>query len=116
MLIGEVAREAGVSRDTVRLYTRLGLVACAERQAGSRVYADYDDSAVELIKGVKTAQSLGFTLAELRPIAVAYVAGSLDDTRQRELLSAKLDEIEDKQRQLAQMTEFLRGKLRDLQS
>jgi hypothetical protein len=28
VLIGEVAREAGVTRDAVRLYTRLGLVAC----------------------------------------------------------------------------------------
>jgi MerR family transcriptional regulator, copper efflux regulator len=56
MLIGEVARQAGVSRDTVRLYTRLGLVPCQPRQAGSRLYADYDDSAVTLVKGIKIAQ------------------------------------------------------------
>lgn len=53
MLIGEIARQAGVSRDAVRLYTRLGLVSCTSRQAGSRSYADYDASAVELIKGIK---------------------------------------------------------------
>jgi MerR family transcriptional regulator, copper efflux regulator len=114
MLIGEVAREAGVSRDTVRLYTRLGLVTCAARQAGSRVYADYDESAVDLVKGIKIAQSIGFTLAELGPIAAAYVAGSLDDARQRELLAAKLAQIEDKRQQLAQMSEFLHAKLNDL--
>jgi DNA-binding transcriptional MerR regulator len=96
----------------VRLYTRLGLVSCASRQAGSRVYADYDPSAVELIKGIKVAQSMGFTLSELGPMAAAYVAGSLDDTRQRELLAAKLDEIEDKRRQLAQMSEFIRAALK----
>jgi MerR family transcriptional regulator, copper efflux regulator len=114
MLIGEVARQAGVSRDTVRLYTRLGLVPCKSRQAGSRLYADYDESAVELIEGIKIAQSIGFTLSELGPIAAAYVTGSLDDARQRELLAAKLDQIEDKQRQLGQMSEFLRAKLEDL--
>lgn len=114
MLIGEIAREAGVSRDTVRLYTRLGLVTSSGRQAGSRRYADYDASAVELVKGIKIAQSIGFTLAELGPIAAAYVAGSLDDARQRELLAAKLAQIEDKQRQLGQMTEFLRAKLAEL--
>jgi MerR family transcriptional regulator, copper efflux regulator len=114
MLIGELAREAGVSRDAVRLYTRLGLVACRSRRAGSRLYADYDDSAVELVKGIKIAQSIGFTLAELGPIAVAYTAGSLDDTRQRDLLAAKLEQIEDKRRQLGEMTEFLRAKLKDL--
>lgn len=114
MLIGELAREAGVSRDTVRLYTRLGLVTCTARRAGSRLYADYDPSAVDLVKGIKTAQSIGFTLAELGPIAAAYVSGSLDDARQRELLAAKLGQLEDKQRQLGQMTEFLRAKLDDL--
>jgi MerR family transcriptional regulator, copper efflux regulator len=114
MLIGEVARESGVSRDAVRLYTRLGLVTCTARQAGSRQYADYDPSAVELVKGIKVAQSIGFTLTELGPIAAAYVGGSLDDARQRELLAAKLGQIEDKLRQLSQMSEFLRAKLDDL--
>lgn len=113
MLIGEVAREAGVSRDAVRLYTRLGLVTCTSRRAGSRLYADYDASAVELVKGIKIAQSIGFTLSELGPIAAAYVAGTLDDARQRELLAAKLAQIEDKRQQLGQVSEFLRAKLED---
>lgn len=114
MLIGEVAKSAGVTRDAVRLYTRLGLVPCAARRAGSRLYADYDASAVELVKGIKIAQSIGFTLSELGPIAVAYVAGSLDDDRQREVLAAKLAQIEEKRQQLGEMCEFLRAKLKDL--
>jgi MerR family transcriptional regulator, copper efflux regulator len=116
MLIGEVARQAGVTRDAVRLYTRLGLVSCTPRQAGSRVYADYDASVVELIKGIKIVQSIGFTLAEIGPIAAAYVDGSLDDARERELLGAKLEEIEERQQQLAEMSKFLRAKLKDLKS
>jgi MerR family copper efflux transcriptional regulator len=116
MLIGAVAREAGVSRDTVRLYTRLGLVPCTARPAGSRIYADYDESAVDLVKGIKMAQSTGFTLAELGPIVAAYVAGSLDDGRERELLAAKLGQIEGKRQQLGRMSEFLRAKLDDLQA
>lgn len=113
MLIGEVARQAGVSRDTVRLYTRLGLVPCQSRQAGSRLYADYDESTVQLIKGIKIAQSIGFTLSELGPIAAAYIAGSLDDSQQRKLLAAKLDQIDDKRRQLGQLSESLHAKLED---
>jgi DNA-binding transcriptional MerR regulator len=115
MFIGEVARQAGVSRDAVRLYTRLGLVPHKARQAGSRVYADYDEGTVELVEGIKIAQSIGFTLSELAPIAAAYVAGSLDDGEQRKVLAAKLDQIEEKRRQLGQMAGFLRGKLEDLE-
>ena len=114
MLIGEAARQAGVSRDTVRLYTRLGLVGCTSRSAGSRAYADYDKDAVELIKNIKVAQSIGFSLSELVPIAAAYVAGRLDDDEQRLLLAAKLAEIEERQRKLGQMADFLRSKLSDL--
>jgi MerR family transcriptional regulator, copper efflux regulator len=114
MQIGEVAREAGVSRDAVRLYTHLGLVTCASRRAGSRLYADYDPSAVEIVKGIKMAQSIGFTLAELGPIVAAYATGSLDDARQRELLAAKLVQVEDKRHQLGQMSQFLRAKLNHL--
>ncbi len=98
----------------MRLYTRLGLVPCASRRAGSRSYAEYDESTVELIKGIKIAKSIGFTLSELGPIAAAYLGGSLDEARQRELLAAKLDEIQDKRRQLDQMTEFLGAKLEKL--
>lgn len=114
MLISEAARRAGVSRDTVRLYTRLGLVACGQRSAGSRTYADYDADAVELIKNIKVAKSIGFSLAELVPIAALYVSGQLGDNEQRDLLEAKLAEIEARQRKLSQMSEFLRAKLSDL--
>jgi MerR family transcriptional regulator, copper efflux regulator len=114
VLISEAARRAGVSRDTVRLYTRLGLVACTSRPAGSRQYADYGEDAVELIQNIKVAQSIGFSLSELVPIAAAYVAGRLDDAEQRLLLEAKLAEIEERRRKLDQMSEFLRSKLNDL--
>jgi DNA-binding transcriptional MerR regulator len=114
VLIGEAARQAGVSRDTVRLYTRLGLVACTPRQAGTRVYAHYDANAVELITNIKVAQSIGFSLAELVPIAAAYVAGRLDDGEQRVLLRAKLAEIDERRHRLDDMAAFLRAKLSDL--
>jgi DNA-binding transcriptional MerR regulator len=96
------------------LYTRLGLVTCKQRKAESRSYAEYDEEAVELIKNIKVAQSIGFSLAELVPIAAAYAAGQLDDAEQRELLEAKLVEIEERQRRLGQMSEYLRSKLNGL--
>ena len=60
------------------------------------------------------AQSIGFPLSELVPIAAAYVAGRLDDGEQRLVLEAKLTEIEERQDKLRQMSEFLRSKLDDL--
>jgi DNA-binding transcriptional MerR regulator len=116
MLIGAAAREAGVSRDTVRFYTRMGLVSCTERRAGSRSYADYDQDAVQLIRDIKTAQSLGFTLAELRPVLAVYLAGELDQPRQRALMMSKLQDIEEKQRALSAMADFIRTKVAEIDS
>ena len=115
MLIGEVARRAGVSRDTVRLYTRLGLVDHTLRDAGSRRYAEYEDGAVDLILGIKVAQSLGFTLAELGPIAASYTGGSLDAGEQARLLRGKLADVEEKRRRLVRLSRFLREKIARLE-
>ena len=60
------------------------------------------------------AQSIGFSLSELVPIAAAYVAGRLDDGEQRLLLEVKLAEIEERQDKLRQVSQFLRSKLSDL--
>lgn len=46
---------------------------------------------------------------------VLRAAGSLDDGQRRDLLATKLEQIEDKRRQLGQMCEFLRAKLEDLE-
>jgi hypothetical protein len=42
---------------------------------------------------IKVAQSIGFSLSELAPIAELYAAGRLGDAEQRELLEAKLDDL-----------------------
>lgn len=114
MLIGEVARRAGVSRDTVRLYTRLGLLPCRTVAAGSREYADYAEDVVQLVQDIQVAKSLGFTLTEIRPIAQLYLSGELDPSRQRTVLTAKLADIERKQQLLQDMAATLRAKLADL--
>ena len=61
--IGQVARRAGVHVQTVRYYERRGLIAPpARRPSGQRAYAP---EVVSRLRAVKTAQRLGFTLAEI---------------------------------------------------
>ncbi len=64
--IGQVARRAGVHIQTVRYYERRGLIAPpARRPSGQRAY---DPNVVPLLRAVKIAQRLGFTLAEIDEI------------------------------------------------
>jgi MerR family Zn(II)-responsive transcriptional regulator of zntA len=47
MLIGELSRKTGLSRDTIRFYAKMGLVTASDRQAGTRVYKEHGAETVE---------------------------------------------------------------------
>jgi DNA-binding transcriptional MerR regulator len=62
MRIGELAAQTGTSKDTIRFYEKVGLVS-GERLANG--YRDFAPAMVEWIRYIRTAQTLGFTLAEI---------------------------------------------------
>lgn len=66
MLIGEVASITGASCKAIRHYEKLGIIPQARRRGCYRVYSDLE---IFLIHMIKAAQSLGFTLQELRQLA-----------------------------------------------
>src|SRR5438132_6400139 len=66
LLIGRLAKLAGVKSDTVRFYERSGLLPKPSRTASA--YRVYDDAALKQLRFIKKAQSLGFSLDEVRRI------------------------------------------------
>ncbi|MEU6876724.1 MerR family transcriptional regulator [Streptomyces sp. NPDC046712] len=62
MRIGELAAQAGVSRDAIRFYEKVGLVEGRRLPNG---YRDFPPEAVAWLHYVRTAQTLGFSLAEI---------------------------------------------------
>ncbi|ODT98489.1 MAG: MerR family transcriptional regulator [Pseudonocardia sp. SCN 72-86] len=69
---GEVAARAGVSVETLRYYERRGILPEPARSLGG--HRDYPSSTVGLLRTVKAAQRLGFTLDEV----VALLKGAPD--------------------------------------
>ena len=61
--IGEVARAAGVNIQTLRYYERRRLLRPASRALNG--YRCYDAESVRLLRFVKRAQGLGFSLREV---------------------------------------------------
>lgn len=101
---GQVAEAAGVNPQTLRYYERRGLLAEPARTLGG--HRLYPAEAVTVLRVVKTAQRLGFTLDE--------VSGLLDAPRRRDAglaarARAKLEEVE---RRIADL-ETIRSTLRD---
>jgi DNA-binding transcriptional MerR regulator len=60
---GDVARAAGVNLQTLRYYERRGLLAEPDRSLGG--HRVYPPEAITVLKVVKAAQRLGFTLSEI---------------------------------------------------
>ncbi len=63
LLIGELARAAGISVEAVRFYERRGLIEQPARPYGG--VRRYSEALVRRIEFIRHAKSLGFTLAEV---------------------------------------------------
>ncbi len=111
MLISEIARMSGLSKDGVRHYEAMGLIASSPRQAGSKTYRDYDPAVLETIEQVRQAQNLGFSLKEIEPLLKAYGSATLTPAQTVDFLEQRLTVIREKQEQLRQIEAFICTKL-----
>lgn len=66
LLIGELAKELGIKSDSIRFYERSGLIPKPDRLSSG--YRVYDRPALQRLRFIKKAQSLGFSLDEIRRI------------------------------------------------
>ena len=85
MQIGEMAQATGLSRDTLRFYEKRGLL---RARRGANGYRDYPPEAADWLRYLRTAQQLGFTLAEIE--ADMPLLASADDPATAQLLRAAL--------------------------
>ncbi len=101
LLIGQIAKLAGVKSDTVRFYERTGLLARPTRTAaGHRVYSE---AAARQLRFIKKAQGLGFSLDEVRRILSLRGGGKKTCDRVLAIAEATLDETE---RRLTELQKF----------
>ncbi|HKE71493.1 MAG TPA: MerR family transcriptional regulator [Nocardioidaceae bacterium] len=66
MRTSELAGRAGVNAETLRYYERRGLLEAPPRTPGG--YRDYPVAAIELLRFIKRAQELGFSLDEVEEL------------------------------------------------
>lgn len=111
MLINEIAKIAGMSKDGIRHYEELGLISSTPLVAGSRTYRDYDPSVLETIEKVRQAQQLGFSLKEIGPILKAYAEHPPSREQTIEFLEARLLVIREKLASLREVEDFISRKL-----
>ncbi len=88
MQIGRVAQSTGLSVDTIRFYEKQSLIPPARRtDAGYRVY---DESTVDRLQLIGRAQSLGFSLQEIRELLLIEDGEPGECSHVRDLIADKV--------------------------
>ncbi len=105
---GEVAEQAGVNVETLRFYEREGILPEPPRRASG--YREYPPETVDLIRFIKRAQELGFSLREVKDLLSLRKVPRRASKKASRLVETKLNEIDDKIRDL----KAIRGALNEL--
>ena len=103
--IGDVAARAGVNRQTLRYYERRGIL--GEPKRSTTGYREYPTDTVRLIRFIKRAQELGFTLDEIEELIALRQTSPRRRAKVRELAAAKMRDIDEKLARLQAMRSAL---------
>jgi MerR family mercuric resistance operon transcriptional regulator len=108
--IGEAAKEAGLSVDTIRFYEKEGLLKRSTRtEGGFRVFGPGE---IHVLKFIREAQTLGFSLQEIRELV--FLQGDRIESCEhvRELLEQKVASVRGKIEELRRLQKSLDRALR----
>ncbi len=110
LLIGQLAASVGIKPDSVRFYERSGLLPKPIRSENG--YRVYNQAAVTQLRFIKRAQSLGFSLDEVRRILHLKGQGSTTCRSVMRIAEATLEETEVKLRNLQKFRDSLAANLK----
>ena len=105
MWIGRTAKAAGVNAQTLRYYERRGLIGRTRR--GRSGYREYSDDAVTVVRFIKRAQELGFSLDEVEQLLRLRGVRRAERHRVRALAERKIADIDGKIAHLTSMRDAL---------
>lgn len=105
MNIGQVSKVSGVSAKMIRYYEQTGLIPAADRKSSG--YRDYSDTDVHMLRFIRRARDLGFSVAEISELLGLW----RDDTRQsaevKRLAEGHIEELEKRIKGLQDMSHTL---------
>ncbi|MGC3872666.1 MerR family transcriptional regulator [Halomonas sp. GXIMD04776] len=92
MKVGELAKSAGVTAETVRHYTREGLL--QPRRDPDNGYQLYDSDSLNRLRFIQRARTLGFSVREIAEILGHADHGDSPCPLVRDLLASRLPQIQ----------------------
>ncbi len=102
---GELAKQSGVNRETIRYYERNSLLPMPERSESN--YCLFAPKNIQRVRFIKRAQAVGFSLNEIRLLLDIKYGTDSTCGDVREVVGSKIAEIDDKIKSLMAMRDVL---------
>ena len=96
MLIGDLAKKTGFSRDTIRYYEKIGLINLDRKQRRENDYKEYPEYLVDRLLFTQRLKQYGFTLSEIREMLELYDDEILECDDVFEWVDQKLNQVAQK--------------------
>ena len=93
MLIGQLSKRTGFSKDTIRYYEKIELIVLPKRSRMDKSYKDYPESIVDTLLAIRKYKDLGFTLEEIRELLVLQSIQVLDISKLLQIVERKITGI-----------------------
>lgn len=94
MLIGQLSKQTGFSKDTIRYYEKIGLIELPKRSRSVNNYKDYPEELVLVLNAIRKYKDFGFTLEEIRELLVLRSIQVLDISKLLQIVERKLTGID----------------------
>jgi MerR family gold-responsive transcriptional activator of gol and ges genes len=105
MNIGQASKASGVSAKMIRYYEQTGLIVRAERTASG--YRDYSDADVHVLRFVRRARDLGFSVTDISELLGLWRDDSRQSVEVKRLAQGHIEELKRKITALQDMTQTL---------
>lgn len=111
MLIQEVCKRTGFSRDTIRYYEKIGLIKIHKKQRRQNNYKEYPEEVIERLGIIQRARHLGFTLNEIGSLIESWLSKSLTKEERIGLFKSRIDLIDQKIDKLNEIRSYLQERI-----
>ena len=97
MLIGEVSKQTGLSKDTIRYYEKSGLLKRDKKARRGNYYKEYSELDLKILFFIQLSKEYGFTLNEIKEFLLEMEKKKNDAFNNVDLkISKKINEVDQK--------------------
>jgi MerR family copper efflux transcriptional regulator len=105
MNIGQAAAASGVTAKMIRHYEESGLIRAARRTTAN--YRSYSDTDVHVLRFIKRARALGFSMADIKTLLSLWQDKSRPSSAVKRIARTHIDELERRIAELKAMARTL---------